>query len=522
MVDTSFNFLQILFLLVSFSAITSYINSKYLKLPAAVGVTVAAVILVIVVNYLDRNHFGSGFTSNIQALVKSFNFYDFLLNGIIGFLLFASAIKFEISNLKRWWWQISLLSTIGVVISTVSIGAIIYAICSLLNVAMPISYCMLFGAIMSPTDPIAAVAAFKEIRQSNPNNPEAVPKHIEIKLLGESLFNDGMGIVVFLTILGYAINTQTNIDLSTSVSSIFVSLTQEIVGAVILGLVSGNICKYFLKKIKGNNFTEIALFSLTLCVGSYELALMLHFSAPIAVVVAGLVVGHKVKQLYSDHQLHHLHLFWEFIDELLNTSLFALMGITVVFIHFDLQLFLLGVLGYFVVLFGRYISLITIFFVPKRYGKVLHGAIPILTYGGIRGGISLALALALLTTKGMNVEFTNLLIGMTFISVLLSNFIQGMTLKHMIAAFYPTENSVHSSMTGNNLLEYLDNTVQMCFNKLNKKLVITERTTTSDVQKPHEDATLEQVIKEQISSSMELSEEELNLDNMTDNEKNCL
>lgn len=473
----SYNFLQILFLLVSFSALSAYLNSKYLKLPAAVGVTIASLVLVGVINYWNKNS-SSGFLQNIQLLINSFNFYDFLLNGIIGFLLFASAIKFEIANLKRWWWQISLLSTIGVVISTLCIGGLIYGLGLVLNIHLPLLYCMLFGAIMSPTDPIAAVATFKDMRSQNPN---AVPKHIEIKLLGESLFNDGMGIVVFLTVLGLI--TGGNVGESLSFSKIGLSLVKEIFGAIIFGFICGWICKYFLKQIKNDNFIEVALFTLALCIGSYEGAIMLHFSAPISVVVSGLVVGHKVKQLYSEKQLHHLHLFWEFIDEILNTSLFALIGVTVVFIHFDLKSFVIGIIGFFAVLLGRYLSLVSIFIVPKMKGKILNGSIPILTYGGIRGGISLALALALLTTHGTNKELSNLLIGMTFISVLMSNLIQGMTLKYMISAFYGNNSSkrnceldtpahgevnVDENNTNNlTLLEKLDTKLQLLFNKLN-------------------------------------------------------
>lgn len=365
------NMLQILFLLVSFSAITSYINSKYLKMPAAVGVTIASVVLITLLNYLEKNNLDNGLLDHIQAMLNQFNFYDFLLNGIIGFLLFASAIKFEISNLKRWWWQISLLATVGVLISTIIIGATLYGFGTLIGVNIPFAYCLLFGAIMSPTDPIAAVATFKEMRSKNPN---AVPKHIEIKLLGESLFNDGMGIVIFLTVLGLVTAGGDILD-NLSFSKITMSLIQEIIGGILFGLLSGHICKYFLKRIKGDNFIEPALFTLALCIGSYEGALMLHFSAPIAVVVAGLVVGHKVKQIYSKHQLEHLHLMWEFLDELLNASLFALMGITIMFINFDFKLFMLGVIGFLIVLLGRYLSVQSIFLIPNMRGKVLQTAI---------------------------------------------------------------------------------------------------------------------------------------------------
>ena len=432
--------------MVTFSAFSYYVNRKYMKLPDAVGMTIVSMLIVTISHYLAYN-------LNLIDLIKfenhlkEFNFYDFLLNGVLLFLLFASAIKFEITNLKKWWWQITTLATLGVVISTFTIGSLVYGFVYLFSLIngefhIPYIYCLLLGAILSPTDPPAAIAVFKEM--ANKGTP--APQHIEVKLLGESLFNDGMGIVLFLTILGVITGKS-----EMTVSSVSVSLITEIVGAIILGLIFGIIYRFFLKHI--HEFTGIALFTLSLAIGTYIGANLLHFSAPIAVVVAGLMIGQNIKKIYNEEQIHHLHLFWDFIDEVLNASLFALIGIVVLIIDFNWILISLGVITFLCTLFGRYLSIASSFFYPNKKGKVLNGSINIISYGGIRGGISLALALSVLQIgNGGNSSNTvasslesltvgNSLVAITFITVVLSNLIQGMTFKYVIQAYYPNSES---------------------------------------------------------------------------------
>ena len=442
----NFTVLEILFLMVTFSAFSYYVNRKYMKLPDAVGMTIVSMLIVTVSHYFAYN-------LNLIDLIKfenhlkEFNFYDFLLNGVLLFLLFASAIKFEINNLKKWWWQITTLATLGVVISTFTIGSLVYGfvyLFSLISVEfhIPYIYCLLLGAILSPTDPPAAIAVFREM--ANKGTP--APQHIEVKLLGESLFNDGMGIVLFLTILGVITGKA-----ELTVSSVSISLIIEIIGAIILGLVSGAVYRFFLKHVY--EFTGIALFTLSLAIGTYIGANLLHFSAPIAVVVAGLMIGQNIKKIYDEEQIHHLHLFWDFIDEVLNASLFALIGIVVLIIDFNWTLISLGIITFFCTPLGRYLSIASSFFYPNKKGKVLNGSINIISYGGIRGGISLALALSVLQigngSNNSNVVASSLeslaignsLVAITFITVVLSNLIQSMTFKYVIQAYYPNSES---------------------------------------------------------------------------------
>ena len=519
----NFTVLEILFLMITFSAFSYYINRKYMRLPDAVGMTIVSMLIVTVSHYFAYN-------LNLIDLIKfenhlkEFNFYDFLLNGVLLFLLFASAIKFEITNLKKWWWQITTLATLGVVISTFIIGSLVYGFVYLLLLIggefyIPYIYCLLLGAILSPTDPPAAIAVFKEM--ANKGTP--APQHIEVKLLGESLFNDGMGIVLFLTILGVITGKS-----ELTVSSVSISLITEIVGAIILGLVFGIVYRFFLKHI--HEFTGIALFTLSLAIGTYIRANILHFSAPIAVVVAGLMIGQNIKKIYDEEQIHHLHLFWNFIDEVLNASLFALIGIVVLIIDFNWILVSLGVITFLCTLFGRYLSIASSFFYPNKKGKVLNGSINIISYGGIRGGISLALALSVLQigngSNNSNVVASSLeslaignsLVAITFITVVLSNLIQGMTFKYVIQAYYP--NSESKNYNG------INKVLQKSFNwlfkvKYQETVELTTNIISSDNKKINE-KNVDNVVKETNNSNYAIKENRNHLNIEIENDEHQL
>jgi len=384
---------------------------------------------------------------------------------------------------------------------------------------IPYIYCLLLGAILSPTDPPAAIAVFKEM--ANKGTP--APQHIEVKLLGESLFNDGMGIVLFLTILGVITGKS-----ELTVSSVSISLITEIVGAIILGLVFGIVYRFFLKHI--HEFTGIALFTLSLAIGTYISANILHFSAPIAVVVAGLMIGQNIKKIYDEEQIHHLHLFWDFIDEVLNASLFALIGIVVLIIDFNWILVSLGVITFLCTLFGRYLSIASSFFYPNKKGKVLNGSINIISYGGIRGGISLALALSVLQigngSNNSNVVASSLeslaignsLVAITFITVVLSNLIQGMTFKYVIQAYYP--NSESKNYNG------INKVLQKSFNwlfkvKYQKTVELTTNIISSDNKKINE-KNVDNVVKETNNSNYAIKENRNHLNIEIENDEHQL
>ena len=440
--------LEVLFFLFTFTAISGYLNSKVFKLPFFLGTAISSLTLMLILEfvakYLELETF-----NQLESMFKQIDFESFVLKGVIVFLLFASAIKFEIANLKKWWWQITTLATVGVVVSMFAIAGLIYLVGWMLGTEFDILYCLLFGAIISPTDPPAAMAVLRSMKS---NGRPGAPAHIEIKLLGESLFNDGMGIVLFLTILGLIHGKEFNF------LHVTFDMIVEIFGAIILGSIWGFVYKLIINTVK--NFNVLVLFTLSLAIGSFVSADYAHVSSPIAVVIAGLFIGHNLSKKFEGEQLEHLHKFWDFVDELLNASLFTLMGVTVLFIHFSFELVMVGILSFFLVILGRYIGLMICFAYPKWKGKVLNGSIPIISYGGIRGGISIALGLSIINDQGGH---GNGLAGVIFIVVMMSNLIQGLTFKYMIQAFYPTEESQH--YTGWN--RFMQNLFNLC-NRENK------------------------------------------------------
>lgn len=400
----------------------------------------------------------------LEEGLMSFDFKKVLLDITISFLLFASAINFEVMNLKKWWKQITLLATISVVISTFVIGVMMYGLLHFVapSINIPFWFCMLFGAYMSPTDPIAAVAVFKNLAQNRPKNPDgsisANPaKHIEVKLLGESLFNDGTGIWLFMAISAMLIGK------GQSAAFLTISLIQEIFGAILVGLILGAIGKFLIKK---SDVIGVIMFTISLTALTYVLSTKLHVSAPIAVVVVGLIIGHNIRKLFQHEEEHQIKLFWEYVDEIINVMLFALMSLIVLFIDWSLELVLLGLITFPIIVFARWVSVKITFFNMIKKGQALNSSITIVSWGGIRGGISLALALSILNTP-----YGNQLVGITFVCVILSNLIQGMTLKHIIAAYYPTpiKNVDLQELSNMDKFKYhLDNSVQSLFNKINR------------------------------------------------------
>lgn len=437
--------LEIISVFGTFAAIVYYINNRLIKLPPAVGITLTGLLMVIlfkfsVITFSDVVKF-----TEFEKIIMSFDFKTVLLDILICFLLFASAINFEIVNLKKWWKQITLLATVSVIISTAIIGGLLYGLINTVfpNIHVPFWYCMLFGSFMSPTDPIAAVAVFKNLNANRGDAPNK-SKHIEIKLLGESLFNDGTGIWLFTAI------SSVLIGIEQSAFSLSISLVREIFGAIVLGLFLGIIGKLF---IRHNDVIGIIISTLSISALTYTIASRLHVSAPIAVVIVGLIVGHNIRKLLNESKEHQIKEFWEYCDEIINVVLFSLMSLIALFIKWDIELIALGVLTFPILIIARWVSIKLTFLYLQYTGKAQSSSINIVSWGGIRGSISLALAIGLL-----NNTHGNILIGITFVCVILSNTLQGMTLKHIINAYYPPEKAIYA-----NKLDYY---VQFMFNLL--------------------------------------------------------
>lgn len=389
-------------------SIVAYANRRWLKLTPAVGVTAVSAIFSIM--YIIFNKVVPFTTTDyLTGIVKSIDFNNFLLHGILSFLLFAGAIKVEMSSIKKWLGPISLLATFGVLISAFSIGGLLWGAAYLMGINFPFMWACLFGALISPTDPIAALAIVKSIN---------APKHLEMKLVGESMFNDGTGVVAFITILSIILGEQQTI------SSVSIMLVRELLGGLILGGFVG-LCVYKLLKTTDDH-SVILLLTLAAASCSYSLAELFHMSAPISTVAAGLVIGNKLRDKIEESSENLLHNFWDFIDEVLNSCLFALIGLEVLILDLSWQIIALGFVAFVCTIFGRFIS-VYLPLLPYRK-RLLKGTVPVITWGGMRGGISLALALSV----PFNNEHTSILLTITFVTVMFSSLGQGLTLKHVI------------------------------------------------------------------------------------------
>lgn len=405
-----FTVFQLISIILVFATACALVNHFWLKFPQAIGLPVVASVasfLFIIFNHIY------GADSIFQVLVpevKSFEFDNFLLHGILAFLLFAGATKVDITALRKWKGPIIGLASFGVVSTAFLVAGLLWGLSKLpiVDFEIPFMYALLFGALIAPTDPIAAHAILKKV---------GAPKHLETKLVGESLFNDGTAVVMFLTVASIIAGS------NPTVASVSINLATEILGAITLGGILGYFLYLLLKKVSDHSI--VLLSTLAIASFSYTLAEMLHFSAPIATVICGLVIGNKSRNKLDEHTTQELDKFWDFVDEMLNACLFALMGLELLVLDLDYTYLLFGVFIFLFTIIGRLIGVsITLF--PYRH-NTLKGTIPVLTWGGLRGGISLALALSLPVN-----EYTQILSTVTFVVVMLSLIIQGLTLEKLI------------------------------------------------------------------------------------------
>jgi len=398
-------------LLLVFASVVSFINHKFLKWQPAIGMVAVSTVIALLLILFDSSSHGA-LLRHITPEVKKFDFHGILLHGILAYLLFAGATKVDITGLKKWAAPITSLAIFGVVCSAFTTGAILWFVSGLMGFDLPFLWACLFGALISPTDPIAALGIVKSIN---------APKHLERKLVGESLFNDGTGVVLFLTLLAIVQGQ----DLSAT--DVALMLSRELIGAILLGLVIGYFAYLALKEV--DDYSVVILITFALATGSYALAEAVHVSAPVCTVVCGLFIGHISKDNLSEATRHHVDQFWEFMDETLNACLFALMGVELLVLEFSWMNIALGFIAFVATLLGRFMG-VAVPLLPFRR-KLLKGTVPVMTWGGLRGGISLALALSLPAS-----EFSGLLASLAFITVILSTLGQGLTLKHVVQHYH--------------------------------------------------------------------------------------
>ncbi|WP_339878876.1 sodium:proton antiporter [uncultured Algoriphagus sp.] len=401
----------IITILIVLSAAFAFINTKFLKLPFTIGLMIIAIAFTVGITLLGKiNHF---FIDEAELLIGSIDFETALLDVMLSFLLFAGALHTKLDSLKAMKAPIAAFATIGVVLSTFLVGTMMYYIFILFGHEINYIYCLLFGALISPTDPIAVLGILKDAN---------APKKLEVKIVGESLFNDGVGVVVFLVIFKIAQKGLSSID----ASEIGLLFLEEVVGGIVLGLITGW-ATFRLMKVIDNYETEVII-TLALVMGLSGLAHYLHVSGPLAVVVAGIFIGNKSPKIaWSETTHNYVDKFWELIDVLLNAVLFVLIGLELLVITATGEYLIFGLIAIPIALLARYLSLagpVAIFrkkldFIPKT-GLMM-------TWGGIRGGISIALALSL--EPQMERE---LFLTVTYVIVVFSIIGQGLTIGPLV------------------------------------------------------------------------------------------
>ena len=394
-------------ILLTLSAIFSYLNHRYIHLPTTIGIMLISLVLSLLLLISGKLGFFS-LSVQISSLLKNIDFHTALINGMLSFLLFAGALHINLNELSKQKWVIFTLATVGVISSTFIIGGLSWVVLNALELNISFIYCLLFGALISPTDPIAVMGILKTV---------GVPKSIEIKISGESLFNDGVAVVVFLVLLGIATGQS-----EATVSSISMLFFQEAIGGVVYGLIIGGLCYYMLRSV--NNYQVEILLTLALVMGGYALATVLHTSGPIAMVVAGLLIGNHGRHFaMSDSTREHLDTFWELVDEILNAVLFLIIGMEVLILVYHAEYFLAALVIIPIVLLARFICVGGPIIVMSRFREFSPGVHRLLTWGGLRGGISVALALSL--PQGIERE---VILAVTYAVVIFSILVQGLTL----------------------------------------------------------------------------------------------
>jgi len=401
---------NILAILITLSAGFSYINHRFIRLPTAIGLMLIALLVSLGLIALDP--LGFGLKEDARLLLASIDFDETLLHGMLSFLLFAGALHVNLADLARQKYIIGFMATLGVIGSTFIMGFTSWWVLGWLDIDLPFIYCLLFGALISPTDPIAVMGILRKA---------GVPESLETKITGESLFNDGVAVVVFLVILEVA--TGSHEVTAAWVTGLFM---KEVLGGLVFGLLIGGVAYWMLKSVE--NYQVEVLITLALVTGGFALADALHLSGPIAIVVAGLLIGNHGRMLaMSDEVRDHLDKFWELVDEILNAVLFVLIGLEVLVLTFNRAYILVGIILIPLLLAARFVCVGIPVVILKRFRTFSPNVIKILTWGGLRGGISVALALSLPAGKSREA-----ILAVTYTIVVFSIIVQGLTIGKLV------------------------------------------------------------------------------------------
>jgi len=399
-------------ILIVLSALFGYLNVRLLRLPVTIGLMIISIVFSLGV--LAVGFIYPAVADYEEQLVRQIDFQKLLMEGMLCFLLFAGSLHVDFGQLKAQRGPILIFATLGVLISTFLVGGAMFGLLQLIGIDMNFIHCLLFGALISPTDPIAVLGILKKAN---------VPKMLETKIVGESLFNDGIGVVVFLTIFEIAKAGEAGMDFS-GITMLFL---EEVGGGLFLGLLLGYVAYLFLKTI--DNFEVEVMITLAIVMGGYLLANYLHFSGPLAMVVAGLMIGNERFRTGSMSEVteHYVDHFWKLLDVLFNALLFVLIGLEIVILTFRGEHVFGGLLAIPVVLLARYLALSLPIFILKKRLEFIPNTALIMTWGGLRGGISIALALSLAIEMQRD-----LILTMTYLVVVFSIVGQGLTVGKLV------------------------------------------------------------------------------------------
>ena len=417
------NILDTAAVLLTLAAVFGYINHRCFKLPTSIGILLIGLVLSILLLLFG----GDTMRESADEFVTRIDFNETVMNVMLSFLLFAGALHVNLGDLRDQKWVVAILASAGLVVSTFLVGMASYFVFSWTGLDVPFLWCLVFGALISPTDPVAVLGILKKV---------GVPKSLETKITGESLFNDGVGVVVYLVLVGLAAGKA-----EASVLSVGELFLVEVGGGILLGGAIWYLAYWMLKTI--DNYQVEILITLALVTGGYQLASSWHLSGPLAMVVAGLMIGnHGRLMAMSDTTREHLDLFWELIDEILNAVLFLLIGLEIFVLTWSGQAFGAGLVLIFVVLASRMIAVSLPVVVLKKVRTFSPGIVRILTWGGLRGGISVALALALPKDESLAGESRQAILMATYLVVIFSIAVQGLTLKPLISRLLKREDVI--------------------------------------------------------------------------------
>ncbi|MGF1747221.1 MULTISPECIES: cation:proton antiporter [Vibrio] len=411
---------QTLCFLSAAAMLIAFINSKIGKMQTTIAITAGAMILSLMILIGGQNGWFD-LTGVASKMVANINFEDFLLKGILGFLLFAGGLGIKLPHLKDQRWEITVLALGATLFSTFFIGTVLYGFCQFIGVPFDLIYCLLFGALISPTDPIAVLAIVKKL-----DAPERISTQVE----GESLFNDGFGLVIFVTLYTIAFGNE-----APSLTGVSLLFLQEAVGGIVYGFLLGLLFHYLISATDDHSME--LLLTIGIPTAGYAFADVLHVSGPLSMVVSGIMIGNWTRYIgFSKESEEHLDHFWELVDEFLNGVLFLLIGMSMLLFQFHEEDWILMAFSIPLVLGARYLSVALSYVGFKRFRRYNPWSIRILTWGGLRGGLALAMALSIpagvWVIEDKLIDVKEIILVMTYSVVVFSILIQGSTITPMI------------------------------------------------------------------------------------------